>query len=197
MFRPNRHGNDMSDYGFMGKVLIAGPAIDDPRFKGSVVYICDHAPDFALGFILNRPFSDMIVGEFLPALGVDIKDALHDQPVMTGGPVEMERGFIMHTDDYFEDDNSIQVGEGLALTATRDALAALSTPQAPKQFTFFLGYAGWGQDQLEEEIKDNAWLIADPTDDLLFGKDHENKWGHALKSIGVSPARLGSCAGSA
>ncbi len=187
----------MSTYGLTGKLLIAGPTIEDPRFDNSVVYVCDHTPDFALGFILNRPFGDMIMGEFLPALGVEVSEKNSNVPILTGGPVEMERGFILHTDDYFDDDHSLSTGEGLALTATKDALSALSTHQAPRQFAFFLGYSGWGQGQLDAEVKDNAWLVAEPDDDLLFGHQFDSKWRAALGSIGVAASRLGSCAGSA
>jgi len=117
--------------------------------------------------------------------------------VLMGGPVERERGFVLHTDDYVSEGSSLQVGGGVALTATREVLQALASDTRPRRSVLALGYAGWGPGQLEQEVRDSVWLVCDPDETLLFGHDHEHKWSRALERIGVSAASLSGAAGSA
>ena len=137
-----------------------------------------------------------------PAPGVDLKSVLQklDSPgaasaagraVLVGGPVERERGFVLHTDDWMADDSSVGFGDGLAMTGTREALAAMTRPvMGPRRSFLALGYAGWGDGQLEDELADNVWLVAEPDLDLLFDADFDTKWARALASLGVDAAML-------
>lgn len=137
-----------------------------------------------------------------PAPGIDLKSVLQklDSPgaasaagraVLVGGPVERERGFVLHTDDWMADDSSVGFGDGLAMTGTREALAAMTRPvMGPRRSLLALGYAGWGDGQLEDELADNVWLVAEPDLDLLFDADFDTKWARALASLGVDAAML-------
>ncbi len=173
------------------------PGIGDPRFERAVVLICAHDPDHAMGLALNRPLGGLTVPDLLRRLGVEADTEIPDDLVLIGGPVQRERGFVLHTDDY-HGDNSLEVGEGVALTATREVLEAMAghdTP--PRRARLALGYAGWGSGQLEDEIRHNVWLVCDADEALLFDDDHEHKWTRALAKLGVDPQRLSTAAGRA
>lgn len=181
-----------------GRVLIAMPGIDDPRFERTVVLMCAHNADHAMGIALNQPVEGLTVPELFGRLSIEADPGLPEDLVMLGGPVDRERGFVLHTDDYICEDASIRIGEGFALTATRDVLEAMARPERrPRRTLLALGYAGWGAGQLERELQQNVWLTCDPDEDLLFGADHEGKWGAALAKIGVSAAMLSGQAGRA
>ena len=179
-----------------GRLLVAMPGIDDPRFERAVLYICDHTEEHAMALALNRPVDGLTVPDLLERLGVKSEIRLPPEMVLLGGPVERERGFVLHTDDY-QIDASIQVGKGVALTATREVLQALASKARPRKSLLALGYAGWGPGQLEREVRDNVWLVCDPDEALLFGDDHDHKWSRALERIGVSAAWLSGTAGRA
>lgn len=182
-----------------GSLLIAMPGIDDPRFERAVIFVCAHGDDHAMGLTLNRPLDGLTVGQLLERLGVDGDGGdPAEQPVLFGGPVERERGFVLHTSDYESEQGTISVSEGVSLTATRDVLQAMATEgQRPRRALLALGYAGWGPGQLERELKENVWLTCPPDESLLFGDDHDHKWAHALAKIGVSAGSLSSLSGSA
>jgi len=180
-----------------GRLLIAMPGIDDPRFERAVLYVCDHNDEHAMGLAVNRPVEGLTVPDLLSRLGVESEIRLPDDLVLMGGPVERERGFVLHTDDYVSEGSSLQVGGGVALTATREVLQALASDTRPRRSLLALGYAGWGPGQLEQEVRDNVWLVGDPDETLLFGDDHEHKWSRALERIGISAASLSGAAGSA
>ncbi|MNR28370.1 hypothetical protein D3C85_1456920 [compost metagenome] len=133
----------------------------------------------------------------LKKLDTPVSDALAKQAVLIGGPVERERGFVLHTDDWTNDDISLSFGEGLAVTGTRDALAAMSDEDGPRRSMLLLGYAGWGEGQLEEELGENVWLTADADPDLIFDADYATKWSRALAGLGVDAARLSAQSGRA
>ncbi len=182
---------------FAGQLLIAMPGISDPRFERALILICAHDEHHAMGLAVNRPVEGLSIPDLLERL--DIKSEIHAPPdlVLMGGPVERERGFVLHTDDY-QGEYSIEVTEGLTLTATRDVLEALAQHDGPpRQAILALGYAGWGAGQLEREIKDNVWLTCDADEELIFGADHAHKWSRALAKLGVDPERLSSVAGTA
>lgn len=181
---------------FAGQLLIAMPGISDPRFERALILVCAHDARHAMGLAVNRPVEGMTVPDILQRL--DIKDAIrapHDL-VLMGGPVERERGFVLHTDDY-QGENSIEVPPGFALTPTRDALEAMTSEDHPRRALLALGYAGWGAGQLETEIKENVWLVCDPDESLIFDGDHEAKWTRALGKLGIDPNRLSFVAGRA
>lgn len=182
---------------FSGQLLIAMPGISDPRFERALILVCAHDPAHAMGIALNRPVDGFTVADLLERLDIKPSERTPDAAVLMGGPVERERGFVLHTDDY-GNEHSIRIGGGLTLTATRDVLEALATGEgAPRHALLALGYAGWGAGQLEDEIKENVWLTCEPDEALIFGSDHEKKWSRALAKLGVDPERLSAVAGRA
>ena len=181
-----------------GRLLVAMPGIGDPRFEHAVILVCAHGPDHAMGLRIDRPAAGVDLKTVLTRLDVVAPETAHGRPVMVGGPVERERGFVLHTDDWMADDSSSPFGEGLALTGTREALIAMTDPLVgPRRATLLLGYAGWGDGQLEEELGDNVWLTADADLDLLFDRDFETKWTRALAGLGVDAAMLSGQSGRA
>ncbi len=180
------------DDGFLsGQLLIAMPGISDPRFERAVILICAHDPEHAMGLAVNDPVAGLTVPDLLDKLEVKSTIELPPDPVLLGGPVERERGFVLHTTDY-DGEFSLQVSPNVALTATREVLEAMASHNgAPSKSLLALGYAGWGAGQLEDEIKANVWLTCDADDELVFGHDYPAKWARALGKLGVDPMRLG------
>ena len=188
----------MSSDFLVGRVLIAMPGIDDPRFERAVILMCAHGPDHGMGLALNRPVEGLTLPDLLRRLGVQPNYDMAESPVLFGGPVDRERGFVVHTDDYLCAKSSLPIGDGLAWTATRDVLEAMAdTSRHPRHALLALGYAGWGAGQLERELHENVWLTCEPDEDLLFGSDHDLKWTKALAKIGVTADRLSIHAGRA
>lgn len=181
-----------------GQMLIAMPTIGDPRFERALVMVCAHNAEHAMGLMVNHPVEGLTVPDLLGRLGVKSEITLPEDLVLMGGPVEYERGFVLHTDDYVCPNSSIQVGQGLSLTATREVLEAMvSHNRRPRRAALALGYAGWGPGQLEHEIRQNAWLVCEPDEHLLFGGDHAAKWQRALAKLGVRLDQLSGEAGRA
>jgi putative transcriptional regulator len=181
-----------------GRLLVAMPGIDDTRFERAVVFVCAHDTDHAMGLLVNRPVEGLTVSHLLRRLGVKPSADRSKELVLLGGPVESERGFVLHTDDYACEPSSLRVGAGVALTATREVLEAIAGDNSqPRRSLMALGYAGWGAGQLEHELRENIWLTCDADEELLFGDDHEHKWSRALGKIGVSAEHLSAQAGRA
>ena len=180
-----------------GQCLVAMPGIGDPRFEHAVVYLCAHSDDGAMGLIVNKPTPELRFKDLLESLGIDGKDTARDIRVHFGGPVETTRGFVLHSADYSSDGVTLDVEDGVGLTATPDVLEALAKGEGPKSSMLALGYSGWGPGQLEEEIAQNGWLLCPGRTDLLFGRANEHKWAAALKSIGIDPVSLSGAAGRA
>lgn len=181
-----------------GRLLVAMPGIGDPRFEQAVILVCAHQRDHAMGLRLDRPAPGVDLAEVLAKLNVSGAESAPHQTVLAGGPVDKERGFVLHTADWSAPDASLRVGDDLAITATKEALAAMTDPEvAPSRAILVLGYAGWGEGQLEEELTDNVWLTADPDLDILFDEDHATKWRRALAGMGVDAARLSAHSGRA
>lgn len=191
----------MSKRSFLdGQMLIAMPTMGDPRFEHSVIYLCAHSENGAMGLIVNKAAPMMNFGDLISQL--DLRGArsspeedLLNKPILYGGPVEPARGFVLHSSDYFTRDTSLPVTEAIALTATTDILIAMVKGMGPRQSAITLGYSGWAPGQLENEIQHNGWLHCDADEDLLFGQAHEHKYAHALRKIGIDPAMLSSDAG--
>ena len=180
-----------------GHLLIATPAIGDPRFERTVLLVCVHDETQAMALMLNRPMQGLRVPILLRRLGLGGKD-VPEAPVLVGGPVERERGYVLHTDDYSASHSTLPVSPGLALTDTREVLDALGDPQRrPRRFLLALGYAGWGAGQLESEIRQGAWLTCEADETLVFGRDIDGRWAAALAKIGVQPERLSAQTGRA
>lgn len=189
----------MSDGAFLtGQMLIAMPGIGDPRFERALLLVCAHDPTHAMGLAVNRPVEGMTLPDLLKRLEVKSVEHVRPDPVLMGGPVERERGFVLHTNDYSAGETSLPVGEEFTITATREVLEAMADPmRRPRKSLLALGYAGWGAGQLEQEIRDNVWLTCPADEDLIFDDDHLTKWSRALGKIGVDPKRLSFAAGQA
>jgi putative transcriptional regulator len=181
-----------------GRMLIAMPTIDDARFERALVFVCAHTQDHAMGLTVNQPVQGLTVPGLIERLGVKSEIELPDDLVLLGGPVENERGFVLHTDDYVCQGSSMAIGQGLSLTGTREVLEAMAShDRRPRRSLLALGYAGWGPGQLETELRHNAWLVCDPDETLLFGADHAGKWTRALAKLGVRLDQLSGEAGRA
>lgn len=181
-----------------GRMLIAMPGIDDPRFERAVILMCAHSNEHAMGIAVNMPVEGLSLPELFQRLGVETDTRLPNRPVLQGGPVERERGFVLHTDDYSAPESTLQVGEGVALTATREILEAMGDAERrPRCATLALGCANWSSGQLEREIRDNIWLACEPDEALIFDDEHETKWERALAKIGVRAEQLSMQAGRA
>ncbi|MFI0396594.1 YqgE/AlgH family protein [Paracoccus jiaweipingae] len=183
-----------------GRILIAMPGMSDPRFAQSLVLICAHSPEGAMGLIVNRPMPRLGFAELLDQLGIDHGPDLAAVPVQFGGPVEPGRGFVLHRDDPGDTDlpeGSSRVAPGLMLTVTRDVLAQMAQGDGPSPALLALGYAGWGAGQLETEFLANGWMSAPLDLSLIFDADHGAKWARALRGLGIDPAMLSSTAGRA
>lgn len=184
--------------GFLsGQMLIAMPGIGDPRFERSLILVCAHDGDHAMGVTVNRPIEGLTIPDLLERLEIKTSGDLEEEPVLLGGPVEMERGFVLHTDDYHAE-HSLSLGAGLVLTTTREVLEAMGRrdPQ-PRRAILTLGYAGWGAGQLEHEIRQNVWLTVEADEALVFDDAHETKWSRALGKLGIDPQFLSAEAGRA
>ena len=181
-----------------GKLLIAMPGMGDLRFEHSVVFICSHTEDGAMGLIVNKPVEDVRFGDLLKQL-----DITPDPPdrgktrVYFGGPVEGVRGFVLHSPEYDSHLHSMQVSSRFSMTATLDILEDIALGQGPERSLMLLGYAGWGPSQLEQEIAMNGWLTSDADADLVFSSQDATKWTLALKAMGVDPLGLSAAAGHA
>lgn len=180
-----------------GKLLIAMPTINDAQFSGSVIYLCTHSDEGAMGLIINKVMPSLKFSDVLTQMKMTASGSFQDLPVFFGGPVETGRGFVLHSSDYRAPKDTVLLPDGLALTATRGILNAIAGGNSPAKALFALGYSGWGSGQLEEEIAQNAWLTADCTEELVFGSDCALKWERALAQLGVNPASLSSTAGHA
>jgi putative transcriptional regulator len=179
-----------------GQVLIAMPSLTDPRFAQSVVYMCAHTHDGAMGIVINRPLSNPSFEELLRQLKVDPVPPAREIRLCKGGPIDNARGFVLHTSDW-TDSASLKVDDTLALTASLDILKAIATGGGPRQSLLALGYSGWGPGQLDAEMQNNAWLSAPADLDVIFDNDHDTKWRRALAKLRVDPLLLSSTAGRA
>lgn len=179
-----------------GRLLLAMPSLADPNFHGSVILMCEHSDEGALGLIINRPL-DLRLGAVLAQLGLSTEQpALAECPVYSGGPVENHRGFVVHdAPERYED--SLDLAGELSVTSSEEVLAAISRGEGPRRFMVALGYAGWGPGQLEQEIAGNAWLAAPASAELVFDTEVEQRWRAAAARIGVDPERLSGEAGHA
>lgn len=179
-------------------LLIAMPGMADPRFAGSVVFLCSHSPTGAMGLIVNKRMDEVTFAELLEQLEIETPASVRDVPVCYGGPVELRRGFVLHSSDYrARGDEGLEVDHRFSMTATLDVLEDIANGRGPRQALLALGYAGWGPGQLESEIAQNGWLTAGAAPDLVFGSDMDGKWEAALRSIGVNPLMLSAEAGHA
>ncbi|HBQ36883.1 MAG TPA: YqgE/AlgH family protein [Rhodobacteraceae bacterium] len=180
-----------------GKLLIAMPGMGDPRFERSVVYICDHTENGAMGLIVNKPTPEVTFAKLIEQLSIEAGENMPKAPIYFGGPVEIGRGFVLHSTDYCHSDITLAVDDDFGMTATRDVLADLANGSGPKSALLALGYSGWGAGQLENEIRQNGWLTCDATPEVVFNVPNQDKWTAALKLLGVDALMLSATAGHA
>lgn len=180
-----------------GKMLIAMPGMPDPRFEYSVIYVCAHSEDGAMGLIVNKPSADVSFENLIDQLSIENTANLTGIKVYFGGPVELGRGFVLHSPDFQSEMTTLNVDDGFAMTATLDVLDSIAQGAGPDNSLIFLGYAGWGPGQLENEIAANGWLTCDAHPDLVFNTANTDKWEAALASLGVSPLALSAEGGRA
>ena len=182
-----------------GQLLVAMPTMGDRRFRRSVIYMCSHSAEGAMGLIVNQRSPDVSLGDLVEQLGLGDEGAetFLEQSVLNGGPVSTERGFVLHTNDYFAEESTLAIGDGICLTATIEILKAMAAGQGPRRSVLALGYSGWAPGQLEAEIGANGWLHCPADRDLIFDTDLELKYVRALSKIGVELSHLHSEAGHA
>ncbi|CAO3374022.1 putative transcriptional regulator [Azospirillum brasilense] len=189
------HLTKSSDY-LTGQLLIAMPGMTDPRFQRTVIYMCAHNEDGAMGLVVNRLFGSVTFEDLLEQLEIEIQEPVANMPVHYGGPVESGRGFVLHSTDYVRD-GTLVVDDEVALTATIDILRAISEDRGPRRNILLLGYAGWGPGQLDAEIQANGWLNVPCDETLLFDPELDTKWERSIAKLGVSLSMLSAEAGHA
>ncbi len=188
----------MSEESLRNQFLIAMPSLADSNFERSVSLLCEHGDDGALGLVINRP-TDLTVGGMLEHLDIDssgLSPTQIESPVFWGGPVQSERGFVLHS-PRGRWESSIQVSPTLAVSTSRDILAAIGAGQGPERFLVTLGYAGWESGQLEREIMENSWLNTEANASIIFETASEMRWDAATRLLGIDPASLSHGAGHA
>ena len=195
------HHRAMSDHldtiDLTGQLLIAMPGMGDPRFEKSVILICAHSDDGAMGLIINKPARKVSFADLLKQLGIDTDDPARGPAICFGGPVEHGRGFVLHSMDYGTSETTMQVPGGFGMTATLDILEDIATGDGPERAILALGYAGWAPGQLEAELAQNGWLTCDANADLVFSAENPGKWAAALGTLGVDVIALSATAGRA
>jgi putative transcriptional regulator len=187
-----------------GQMLIATPAMSDDRFARCLIYICAHSPEGAMGIVVNQPaaninFPDLLVQlDVIPETdAIQVQARREDIRVLKGGPVETGRGFVLHSADFFIENSTLPIDEGICLTATLDILKAIARGTGPANAILALGYAGWAPGQLESEIQKNGWLHCPADPELIFGTDTDQKYVKALRKIGIDIGMLSSDVGHA
>jgi putative transcriptional regulator len=187
-----------------GQMLIAMPSMRDERFSRSVIYVCAHSSEGAMGIIVNQlaanvNFPDLLVQlEVIPAADViQLPQRAGGVKVLKGGPVETGRGFVLHSADFFIENSTLPIDDGICLTATLDILKAIARGDGPASAVLALGYAGWAPGQLENEIQENGWLHCAADSELIFGTDNDGKYAKALRKLGIDLGMLSSEAGHA
>ena len=185
------------DDGYLtGQFLIAMPTMGDPRFERTVIYMCAHSADGAMGLVVNRVASEIDFPELLNQLEIETDGIKKPIPVLTGGPVETGRGFVLHSMDYSQD-STLKVTDEVGLTATVDILRAIAEGEGPAKSLLTLGYAGWSSGQLDNEIQANGWLNVSSDTSILFDEDLNSKWDRAVRKVGIDPSFLSAEAGHA
>ncbi len=180
----------------VGKCLIAMPSLADSTFARSVIYICAHSPEGAMGLVINRALDQVSFPDILDQLSIEPLTDCQSIRVHFGGPVEAARGFVLHSADYSLS-STLRVDAATALTATTDVLRAIAEGEGPRHSLMALGYSGWGAGQLDREMQENAWLTVDADEDLLFSTSLERKWDTAIRRLGIDPMMLVSTVGHA
>ncbi len=179
-----------------GQLLLAMPGIGDPRFDRTVIYLCTHSEEGAMGLVINRHMEWLTFKELLEQLSIDVEGEAPELPIHAGGPMETGRGFVLHTSDYVQE-TTLEISSTMALTATVDILKAIAAGRGPRRHLLALGYASWAPGQLEGEIQENVWLTAAPDESLIFDTAFEAVYTKALDRLGIDLSLLSGSAGHA
>lgn len=188
---------DIDDTYMGGKFLLATPAMGDPRFENAVIYICSHDRSGAMGITINKSKAGLLLSDLLDQMGIEGEVKVADTPVLNGGPVDIDRGFVLHSADYFKEESSLQLTDTLMLTSTKDILQALVKEDAPEKAMLAIGYSGWGAGQLETEIRQNAWLVVEADEAMIFNENLDEKRKRAFDKLGIAPEALSFMGGTA
>ena len=189
--------DEASDSGYLtGQMLVAMPQMQDTRFARSVIYMCAHTAEGAMGLVVNKLMDNVSFPELLEQLSLDEEPAGGEIRVHFGGPVETGRGFVLHSADYVQD-STLVIDDDRALTATVDVLKAIAGTAGPRRSLLALGYAGWGPGQLDDEIHRNGWLSVPADDSLIFGNEIDDRWEAAMAKLGININMLSGDAGHA
>lgn len=189
--------NEKSPEHLDGKLLIAMPGMGDPRFEKSVIFMCAHSEDGAMGLIVNKPVDELAFNDLLEQLDITPERPIDGVKIHFGGPVEHGRGFVLHSRDYDVEESTLGIDEDFGMTASLDILEDISRGDGPADCLLALGYSGWGPGQLEGELQQNGWLVAEASSDLVFAMANENKWDAAIASLGIDVRLLSAEGGSA
>ena len=179
-----------------GQLLVAMPTMADPRFTRSVIYMCAHSDDGAMGLVVNKLLESLSFSDLLEQLDIEAESVDEHIRVHFGGPVEAARGFVLHSTDYTHE-ATLRVDDDFALTATVDVLKAMAEGRGPRLSMLALGYAGWAPGQLDREIQENGWLTVPADEELVFDKTQDGKWERAVGRLGIDPGNLSGVAGRA
>jgi putative transcriptional regulator len=185
-----------SDGYLTGQLLIAMPGIGDERFERTVIFMCAHSAEGAMGLIVNKLAEEIDFDELLEQLDVETEMPAPYLDIHVGGPVETGRGFVLHSSDY-QQETTLQVNEEIGMTATVDILRSIAEGAGPSHSLLALGYAGWAPGQLDSEFQSNGWLSVPADVALIFDNDNKNKWDRAVRKVGIDPSFLSSDAGHA
>ena len=180
-----------------GKLLIAMPGMLDARFDHSVVFLCAHSHEGTMGLVVNKPAGDIGLGDLLRQLDIPVGAKTANQQIFYGGPVEIGRGFVLHSGEYGVAEGTLRVNDSFAMTATKEVLEDIAAGHGPRAALPALGYSGWGPGQLESEIRQNAWLTIEADQKIVFEAENAGKWEAALAKLGISPLALSGAGGRA
>lgn len=180
-----------------GKLLIAMPGMGDLHFEKSVIFMCAHSAEGAMGIMINKAVSGLSFHDLMEKLELRVTTNTPNFPVLYGGPVETGRGFVLHSGDYESSEATLPVSDDVSLTATLDILRAMAVGRGPEHAIFALGYSGWTAGQIEDEIRRNGWIHCDSDPEILFGGDLDSKWSTALRKLGIDASGLSAHAGHA
>ncbi len=179
-----------------GKVLLATPGMLDPRFFEAVIFICSHTKDGAMGIMVNKPAMNFNFTQLLKRLGISDIANVEEKKIYVGGPVEIERGFVLHSNDYEIPELTLRI-DNCSFTVSVDILKDILAGKGPRNSILALGYAGWGPGQLEKEIIEDGWLVSEPAEDLIFTEKHDNKWNLGINKLGINLSKLSMIGGHA
>jgi putative transcriptional regulator len=189
--------DDPSALDLTGQLLIAMPGMGDPRFEHAVIFMCAHSEEGAMGLIINKPAEEVTLCDVMDHLDIALEPDVAQRAVHFGGPVEMARGFVLHSAEYTSKLQTLEIGQVFGMSATVDILEDIARGEGPRDALVMLGYSGWGPGQLENEIKSNGWLTGPATPRLVFGTQDTDKWMRAVEELGIDPLGLSATAGHA